>query len=150
MARLEPLLNRLKRKRRARLWYGSTPPERASRIPSFIAAKLGYPAQVHAALFEGELQSIDRLEAARTLAWVAKESLAYSKAKAPSASLVKDVMEAFADLAPEATFYTNGNWAECLGGHGTQWTPLSDATFDTGVIGFDSQAAFIFWVEDED
>lgn len=93
---------------------------------------------------------MDRSEAAKLLAWLAKESLAYGSAKAPNADKINVVLEAFADLAPDAAFWTNGNWAEGLGSGGTQWTPLSDATFDTGVIGFDTQTAFIFWVEEED
>jgi hypothetical protein len=55
----------------------------------------------------------------------------------------------------EARFYTNidfgtirqtgpDSWA------GPQWNPVTNATFDAGVIAIDPKRAACFWVEDED
>lgn len=46
-----------------------------------------------------------------------------------------------------AIFLSNGLWgleSQC------SWHPLTSATFDCGVIGYDANNAFIFWVEEED
>jgi len=50
-------------------------------------------------------------------------------------------------LAADAVFLGNGSWQP---GGSMTWTPMSEATFDCGVIGYDAGSAFIFWVEEED
>ncbi len=45
-------------------------------------------------------------------------------------------------------FVTNGSLAQSSnGGH---WSPLTDATFDTGVVAVSSRRVSLLWVEDED
>jgi hypothetical protein len=54
----------------------------------------------------------------------------------------------FLDLFPEgAVFMTNGTIALPGGG---AWSPLTAATFDTGVIAISSARVGLLWVEDED
>jgi hypothetical protein len=47
-----------------------------------------------------------------------------------------------------ATFVTNGTFA--LDRTGGGWSALTDATFDSGVIGVSSDRVGLIWVEDED
>ena len=47
----------------------------------------------------------------------------------------------------DAAFYSNGMWDPELP---MSWSPMTSATFDCGLIGHDSENAFIFWVEEED
>jgi len=63
---------------------------------------------------------------------------------------------AFLDLAPEPhSYFTNGEWSGALeddGSLGTTigWDPISDATYDAGVVCVGDGVAAILWVEDED
>jgi hypothetical protein len=50
-------------------------------------------------------------------------------------------------LADDAAFFGNGLWDRTAL---SSWTPLTAATFDCGLIGYDAEQAFIFWVEEED
>ncbi|HSJ77979.1 MAG TPA: hypothetical protein VK913_04510, partial [Erythrobacter sp.] len=61
--------------------------------------------------------------------------------------VVRQAKQAFDVLSDEAVFFSNGHW-----GHDkdNSWSPLSSATFDCGVIGYDGEIGFIFWVEEED
>lgn len=90
--------------------------------------------------------ALDRAGAAHVLGVAGTTSLAYGRAT-PSVGFVRDAQAALAELAGDATFLSNGHWAE---GDSIGWTPLTSATFDCGVIGFDHDNAFIFWVEEED
>jgi hypothetical protein len=47
-----------------------------------------------------------------------------------------------------AVFLTNGSLA--LAHTGGQWSSLTDATFDTGVVAIAARRAALLWVEDED
>jgi len=72
--------------------------------------------------------------------------LAYGRGPPQKWSL-EEAKRALDLLAEDATFLSNGEWKE---GASNGWTPLTSATFDCGVIGFDDEHAFIFWVEEED
>ncbi|MEO7360968.1 MAG: hypothetical protein ABI120_11600 [Gemmatimonadaceae bacterium] len=67
-----------------------------------------------------------------------------------------DLATAFLDLAPEPhTYFTNGEWMGALeddGSLGTtiEWDPISDASYDAGVVCVGDGVAAILWVEDED
>jgi hypothetical protein len=50
-------------------------------------------------------------------------------------------------IGPKASFFTNGTLGLT---HAGRWTPLTGATFDTGVVGVSGQRAGLLWVEDED
>ncbi len=47
-----------------------------------------------------------------------------------------------------AVFVTNGSLAQSS--KGGQWSPLTGATFDTGVVAVSSRRVSLLWVEDED
>ncbi len=129
-------------------WMGSRPPVRKTALLPEIAAQIGYPS---AAInpFEGEgLPKITRDRAATLIAFTATRSLAYQGFTPPKQGVVKEARAALADLGQDAVFYTNGDWL--LHSSHASFTSLSSATFDCGVIGYDSEMAFIFWAEDED
>jgi hypothetical protein len=95
-------------------------------------------------------------EAARVLCLVLTQDLAYG-ASLMAASVAEQLAAAFmAHVGPEASFFTNGSWAEApivgAGGivRGPSWQPITSATFDAGVVGVGSDHAAILWVEDED
>ena len=52
------------------------------------------------------------------------------------------------DLGEGALFVTNGSLAQVSSGG--QWSSLTDATFDTGVLAVSSRRVSLLWVEDED
>jgi hypothetical protein len=47
-----------------------------------------------------------------------------------------------------AVFVTNGSLAQTP--KGGAWSPLTDATFGTGIVGVSSRRVGLLWVEDED
>lgn len=89
---------------------------------------------------------VDIREAAYVLALAGTRGLAYNN-RAPSAGSINASLSALRDLSADAVFLTNGDWKHS---GSCTWSPLSTATFDCGVIGYDSTNAFIFWVEEED
>ena len=60
---------------------------------------------------------------------------------------LEEAKSALSDLAENATFMGNGRWEDAPS---LSWAPLTTATFECGIIGFDDKFAFIFWVEEED
>jgi hypothetical protein len=63
--------------------------------------------------------------------------------------LAKELARRFLACCGEgATFVTNGSLAQSS--EGDQWSPLTGATFDTGVIAVSSRRVSLLWVEDED
>lgn len=51
----------------------------------------------------------------------------------------------------EARFFTNGELGlEHIAGRSGAWSPLTNATFDTGVVAVEGGTVGVFWVEDED
>lgn len=58
-----------------------------------------------------------------------------------------EAANALNDIDGDATFLSNGMWEK---GGSQSWNPLTTATFDCGLIGFDGERAFIFWAEEED
>lgn len=81
--------------------------------------------------------------------------LAYGEAVMPLAE-ASELATAFLDLAPEPlAYFTNGEWAGSLqddGSLGTTvgWDPVSDSTFDAGIVCVGDGVTAILWVEDED
>jgi hypothetical protein len=145
MKHLPDLLDSFRRGRAAgltRVWIGPVP---ADGTPEAIAAQLGYVPAADA------LRAIDLEEAASLLEWLYRESVAYGACGPASSRVLDEVYEALLDLRSDRIFWTNGDWYRRLkGGRSASWAPLSDATFDVGVIGRDADHAFIFWVEEED
>lgn len=115
-----------------------------------IALMVGLPSSEEDWFDKYELVRIDRAKAAHVLAFVATTSLAYGTNGPPRESYRKITAAALGDLGPEATFLTNtADWG--TGSSVTFRAPqLSKATFEAGLVGYDAQNAFIFWVEEED
>ncbi|MEP7096386.1 MAG: hypothetical protein ABI748_01880, partial [Dokdonella sp.] len=68
-----------------------------------------------------------------------------------------ELAEAFLDLAPEPhVYFTNGSWADLFdeenksSSDSVSFDPISNATFDAGVICVGDGVTAILWVEDED
>lgn len=86
---------------------------------------------------------------------VLHRDLAYGTEVMPLAQ-AQELATEFLDLAPEPHMYfSNGNWAEAfavgeLTASSVGFDPISDSTFDAGVICVGDGMASIVWVEDED
>lgn len=146
MQTLEATLNKFARRKNARVWVGSRPNVRDGQLPKAIARQVRLPT-TNEEVFVGQgLVRLNRAEAALVLAVAGTTSLAYGRAS-PRLSWVVDAKHALSDLAEDATFISNGRWEDAPS---ISWTPLTNATFECGVIGFDSEHTFIFWVEEED
>ena len=94
-------------------------------------------------------------EAARVLCLVLTQDLAYGATLMAASVAERLAADFIAHVGCEASFFTNGSWAEAptvSGGivRGPSWQPITAATFDAGVVGVGSEHAAILWVEDED
>ena len=96
------------------------------------------------------LKGIERDAAAETLAFAAVEGIAYGPGRAPQAELAAGALVTLQDMQSDASFFSNEDWPNYFRSGGFSFGCISDATFDAGVVGFDSRVAFIFWMEDED
>lgn len=145
MRKLEALCRRFGSQSDARWWVGERPPGDPSHIPPAIARKVGLPTS---ALDDvaGALTPLSRRDAGRIFAVAGTTSLAYDQ-PTPGANALDAARDALDDLGDDAAFLSNGPWRPDAP---TGWNPLTLATFDCGLIGFDRRSAFIFWVEDED
>lgn len=146
MQTLRALLTAFGRRSGARWWLGERPDVRAGQVAGAIAGMLGYPTVGTDTVAAGNLTRLDRPQAAHVLALAGTRSLAHGS-PTPSRGRVKDAALALGDLGADAVFLSNGLWQPGAL-HG--WSPLTEATFDCGVIGYDAATAFIFWVEEED
>lgn len=88
---------------------------------------------------------MDKDEAAYVLALAGTASLAYGPPSLRQGHVI-EAKAALEDLAEDAVFLSNGQWTK----RSPSWNPMTSATFDCGLIGFDHENAFIFWVEEED
>ena len=111
-----------------------------------IAGQIGLPTAAIDPFGHGGIIRLQRSEAAHVLAVAGATSLAYGQPLPPSGAL-KEAKNALADLNGNAIFFSNGYWEA---GSLQSWSPVTAATFDCGVIGFDDACAFVFWVEEED
>lgn len=142
MSRLENFCRR--HSRRGRWWIGTRPEGREGQLPRLIAAQLGYPTARDWSGKSGLVRLTHR-QAAHVLAVAATTSLAYGP-PIPKEARRKEAMDALRDLAGDAIFFGNGLWEADF----VAFTPISAATFDCGLLGYDSTHAFIYWVEEED
>jgi hypothetical protein len=145
MRNLESLLQGFARRSLARWWLGARPDGRDSHMTRIIAAKVGYPTAAPDPFARNGFVGLDRSQAAHVLAVAGTTSLAYGR-PVPREGDRKEAAEALRDLGEGASFFSNGVWQ----GESHGWRPLTSATFDCGVIGYDDRNAFIFWVEEED
>jgi len=91
---------------------------------------------------------VDRLEALRSLHRVLHADLAYQHPMMEQKTACF-IAEGFISLFSHfsATFCTNGSVDE----RGLlSWSPITDASFDHGIVAFDEKHIGIIWVEDED
>jgi hypothetical protein len=146
MRSLEPFLRRLARRSHASWWIGKRPDVRDGHVARAIAGQVGLPTAPDDPFAGSRMVVLDRADAAHVLAVAGTTSLAYGE-PSPFAGSVRDTAAALADLADDAVFLSNGYWRR---GDPIGWSPLTCATFDCGLIGFDREDAFIFWVEEED
>lgn len=96
-------------------------------------------------------EEIDAVEAARVIENVLHWDMAY-KTEIMPISLARELSGEFvASFAGgDARFFTNGEWGRSTGALGVGWTPVTSATFDTGVLVVSDQMAGCVWCMDED
>lgn len=96
-------------------------------------------------------QEIDAVEAARVLENVLHRDMAY-KIEIMPISHARELSEEFiaAFTGSDARFFTNGEWGRSTGALGVGWTPVTSATFDTGVLVVSDQRVGCVWCMDED
>jgi hypothetical protein len=101
-------------------------------------------------------RTITKIEAEEILARLLHEDLAYNSeimSWETARNLTKEFLREFEEA--QSRFYTNINFATDRQGRpdlwvGPQWNPVTDATFDAGVIAIAPERAACLWVEDED
>lgn len=145
MQTLEALFRRFDKQSDARWWIGRRPAVRADEAAKAIAGQVGLPTSVDDPFVANQMVTLDWARAAHVLAVAGTTSLVWDK-RSPSEDAIRDTKAALKDLSGTATFLSNGHWVT----DATWWHPITSATFDCGVIGFDRDNAFIFWVEEED
>lgn len=149
MENLEQILKRYGKRAGSRYWFGKRPDVRDNQLVSEILLQIGYPTSRNQ--FDiGQLITPNWQSAANILGFAATRSLAYDLARAPSEGTVKEALTALRDLDSTAVFRANGAWRAWNDQDLKSWVPVSSATFDAGLLGYDQTNAFIFWVEEED
>jgi hypothetical protein len=146
MQTLETLFNRFAKRSNARWWLGQRPNGREVDMGRMIAGRVCYPTATEDPIDADHLIRVNWQQAAHILALAGTTSLVYGR-RLPPDEQIEAAKQALKDMTGDATFLSNGLWNSFDGAH---WSPLTTATFDCGVIGFDSKNAFIFWVEEED
>lgn len=146
-ARLEALKTEILRKRRS----GKT---------TVAVQKIGAPAEgisahldafVSALRFKAigaEWREITGEQARTFLRHILSQSLAYGSEVMPV-----EVADGFADrfldtFSSDGRYFTNGILYKRV--DAAWWTPISDATFDTGVLCADSSTTGMLWIQEED
>lgn len=132
--------------RYAKFWLGPKPDVRDGQMVSAILSKIGYPTTQYS--FDVDLLTkTSWSDAARALGFAATRSLVWDLRLTLADNSIQEALAALKSLDGTAQFFRNGNW----GAVGMCWSyPVSSATFDAGLLGYDKQNAFIFWVEEED
>jgi hypothetical protein len=102
----------------------------------------------------GAWREITRAAALASLRDVLERDRAYG-AELMSAVDATSLADEFLDrFDATAQFYTNGTFPQQTEPHtdgwAGSWDPITQATFDTGVVAVDERAAGLLWVEDED
>lgn len=96
-------------------------------------------------------EEIDAVEAAKVIENVLHRDMAYKTEIMPF-SLARELSGEFvaAFAGSDARFFTNGEWGRSTGALGVGWTPVTSATFDTGVLVVSDQTFGCVWCMDED
>ena len=130
----------------ARWWVGDRPSCRDEELIQAILTQVGLPLSDHDSDVTDSLRPLSFSDAAYVLALAGTTSLVWDR-RGPTAESVRKCKHVLAPFNQSPKFLTNGNWAE---GSNRSWNPLTKATFDCGVIGWDRKSAFVFCVEEED
>ena len=119
------------------------------RVGRVVALALGAAYEPEAALEDALDPRLDQAGTHSAIERGLRRTLAYNT-KWVNASKARRVADAFvACFSSDAAFLTNGYlWVSREDTNG--WTPLTTATFDTGIVAVDDVAAGILWVTDED
>jgi hypothetical protein len=94
-------------------------------------------------------REIDRPEAERVATLILTRDLAYGSPCIPEVAAHDYLQRFFSAFAANARFFTNGSHDGPRSGLST-WTPLTRATFDTGIFVLDETRVGFLWAEDED
>lgn len=134
-----------------RCWLGDVGGVEEPERSVAIARKVGYAPQSEADFFP-----ITRRTAARVMAYVQEQSLAYGERRY-SEGRAADMLAILEELGPRAAFWSNSRHSDFepaspafTPDNARMWIAITEATFDTGVIAFNDTTGFIFWAEDED
>jgi hypothetical protein len=102
-------------------------------------------------------RAVDRDTARSILITLLREDMAYSLERIPLESAESGADEFLGAFSPGSQHFTNGNWEagwskSAHGGAavGPGWQPVTDATFDGGILVLDSSRTGLLWFEDED
>lgn len=150
----------------ARAWIGPTPSDHSSIIAA-IVSEIGLNA--HGA--EGDFTPLSSAQAAVSLALFATQPLLHDTCPIPP-GLKEEIYASISTLGPDATFLGKGRWEIERGKNrydsvlddvdwdrqlhrllfqpDTDPLPPIDVLVDGGVIGFNSETAFVYWVEEDD
>lgn len=127
----------------------SRPGTQRERVGGVVTLALGTAFEPDSALEDALDLRMDRAGAHAAIECGLRRTPAYN-AEWVNASKARRVADAFvACFSADAEFLTNGYlWLSNEDTSG--WTPLTSATFDTGIVAVDDVAAGILWVTDED
>ncbi|WHX39765.1 hypothetical protein QNH36_19255 [Mesobacillus sp. AQ2] len=96
-------------------------------------------------------KKVDKNEAQRILEYILSFDMAYDTeldAKPEAKTLSSYFLSIF---HRKAAFFTNGYFEEDAGSYRLRgWTPITDSTFDTGILAIDKYKIGILWAEDTD
>jgi hypothetical protein len=109
--------------------------------------RLGFPA------LSTEWREVVPDQAAKILRNVLHRDLAYTVEIMP-VEVAEQFAARFRSIFPTTTrYFTNGTWRAGRSGefeHPVSWSPLTDATFDAGIVAVGEGFVGLAWVEDED
>ena len=98
-------------------------------------------------------REIDRERATTILRSLLERDLAYDS-DADSAPIAEELSRQFVqEFSDGARFFTNGEWHEDNPTNGRPvgvWTPVTESTFDAGILVLHDHRVGAFWLEDED
>jgi len=126
---------------------GGTAPRR-ERVEGLAASALGNAFAPQPSL-DDALEQIDAATARAVIASILVKTLAYDSdwvERADAEHVASIFVACFSD---DADFWTNGELSR-RDRSARSWSPLTSATFDTGVLAVDDEAVGILWVTDED
>jgi hypothetical protein len=100
---------------------------------------------------EKRLIKIDRDEAIEILKVLLSKDMAYKSEIMKieeSSALSQNVIDSYS--SDDTEYFTNGHWNEREKNNGFTWNPMTEATFDGGIIIKRAQKVISIWFEDED